>query len=54
MEIGKMKHKIGGYILALVILVLMVLLVSGCDVMPCHPQFNLEDEYIGFVCKGDW
>ena len=48
-----MKNKIGGYILALFILMLLCVLLTGCDVIKCRPQFNLDDEYVGIVCGGD-
>ena len=50
-----MENKIGGYILALFILMLLCVLLTGCDKIPkCRPQIDLKTGYVGIVCGGDW
>lgn len=49
-----MKNNISGCILALFVLIFLCILLSSCDVVKCYPQFNLDDEYIGIKCGGDW
>lgn len=38
----------------IVISIMTIFLLSGCDKIKCTPQFKLDGTYIGFKCGGDW
>lgn len=39
---------------AIAILIILIGLFSGCDVIKCYPEFDINGEYIGIQCGGDF
>ena len=37
-----------------IIIIILGILLSGCDNLKCHPQFDIDGKYIGIVCGGDF
>ena len=38
----------------LILIIITLLIVIGCDRIKCKPQFNIKTGYIGIKCGGDW
>lgn len=35
-------------------IIILGILISGCDKLKCHPTINIKDKGIGFSCGGEW
>jgi len=46
------------YIAPIIILIggiiIFGILISGCDIIKCYPQFDIDGSYIGFKCGGEF
>lgn len=41
-------------ILALGIIIISGILLSGCDIVKCYPEFDMDGSYIGINCGGEF
>ncbi len=50
-----MKMSIIPYLIpAIAILIVLIGLFAGCDVVKCHPEFDINGKYIGIQCGGEF
>ena len=49
-----MKIPIIPYALPAIAILIVIIGLSGCDVVKCHPQVDINGEYIGIQCGGEW
>ena len=35
-------------------IIIFGILISGCDIIKCYPQFDVDKGYVGMKCGGEW
>lgn len=42
------------FIIGAIIIISVSVSLSGCDYLKCYPKFDLNGQYIGIKCGGEW